>query len=134
MVRMIDAVNKLAPYSLIRQTLRIGNVATMLNGMIKLLLAKMSVASFTNWVGMSAGADEGMNLMQQIISSVLGWDKKELKKRAEKIEKDSNGPSEEVRKELLAYLERSREEHLQIREQSSKLTLSASRAEHPRQL
>ncbi|TKX23538.1 hypothetical protein C1H76_4050 [Elsinoe australis] len=124
MVRMIDAVNKLAPYSLIRQTLRIGNVATMLNGMIKLLLAKMSVASFTNWVGMSAGADEGMNLMQQIISSVLGWDKKELKKRAEKIEKDSNGPSEEVRKELLAYLERSREEHLQIREQSRQSKMS----------
>ena len=47
-----------------RQTLRVGNVATMISGMVKLLLAKMSVGSLTNWIGWSVGADEGMNLLQ----------------------------------------------------------------------
>ncbi|PNS20165.1 PX domain-containing protein [Sphaceloma murrayae] len=124
MVRMLDAVNKLAPYGLVRQTLRIGNVATMLNGMIRLMLAKVSVGSFTNWMGMSTGADEGMNLMQQIVSTVLGWDKRELRKRAEKIEKDKNGPSEDVRNTLNEYTEKPREEHLQMREQSRQSKMS----------
>ncbi|KAF4555691.1 Hypothetical protein D9617_2g056540 [Elsinoe fawcettii] len=124
MVRMLDAVNKLAPYGLIRQTLRIGNVATMISGMMKLMLAKMSIGSFTNWVGVSSGADEGMNLMQQIISTVLGWDKRELKKRADKIEKDSKGPSEEVRNVLNEYLDKPREEHLQIRDASRQSKMS----------
>lgn len=48
-----------------RQTLRIGNVATMINGMVKMMLAKVSVGTLTNWMGISSGADEGMNLMQQ---------------------------------------------------------------------
>lgn len=48
-----------------RQTLRIGNVATMLNGMVRLMLAKVSMGSVTNFLGLSTGADEGMNLLQQ---------------------------------------------------------------------
>lgn len=50
-----------------RQTLRIGNVATMLNGMVRLILAKISVSTVTNWIGLSSGADEGMNLLQQYV-------------------------------------------------------------------
>ncbi|KAG8629683.1 hypothetical protein KVT40_001302 [Elsinoe batatas] len=124
MVRMLDAVNKLAPYGLIRQTLRVGNVATMISGMMKLMLAKVSIGSVTNWLGVSTGADEGMNLMQQIISTVLGWDKKELRKRADTIEKDSKGPSEEVRIVLKEYLDKPREEHVQMREQSRQSKMS----------
>lgn len=48
-----------------RQTLKIGNVATMLSGMMRVVLAKASVASVTNWIGWTQGADEGMNLLQQ---------------------------------------------------------------------
>lgn len=65
LVRMVENVHKLIPYGLIRQTLRVGNVATMINGMMKLMLAKVSVGTITNWIGFSSGADEGMNLLQQ---------------------------------------------------------------------
>jgi hypothetical protein len=50
---------------MIKQTLRIGNVATMLNGMMRLLLAKMGVGALSNWVGLTQNADDGMNLLQR---------------------------------------------------------------------
>lgn len=123
-LRMVENVHKLVPYTLARQTLRVGNVATMINGMMKLMLAKVSVGSITNWIGMSTGADEGMNLLQQILSTVLGWDKKELKKRAEKIEKDKEAPSKEVREALKEWTNASRDEHLACRNGSSRLNQS----------
>lgn len=64
-LRMIDGVHKMVPYTIIRQTLKIGNVATMLSGMMRVVLAKASLSSITNWVGITSGADEGMNLLQQ---------------------------------------------------------------------
>ena len=39
-------------------------MATMINAMVKVGLAKMSVASVTNWIGLTQNSDEGMNLMQ----------------------------------------------------------------------
>lgn len=65
LLRMIENVHRLLPYVVIRQTLKIGNVATMINAMMRVILAKASVASVTNWIGLTSGADEGMNLMQQ---------------------------------------------------------------------
>lgn len=71
LLRMIESVHRLLPYMAVRQTLKIGNVATMLSAMMKVILAKVSVASMTNWIGLSSGADEGMNLMQQYVSAKL---------------------------------------------------------------
>ena len=65
LLKLIDNANKLVPYMVIRQTLRIGNVASMISAMTKVVLAKMSVTSMTNWIGITAHADEGMNLLQQ---------------------------------------------------------------------
>lgn len=65
LLRMIENVHRLLPYTVIRQTLKIGNVATMINAMMKVILAKASVGSMTNWIGLTSGADEGMNLLQQ---------------------------------------------------------------------
>lgn len=65
LVRMIESVHNLLPYMVMRQTLKIGNVATMLSGLVRVVLAKASISSVTNWMGLSSGADEGMNLMQQ---------------------------------------------------------------------
>jgi hypothetical protein len=62
---MIESVHNLLPYTIMRQTLKIGNVATMLSGLVRVILAKASMASVTNWMGWSSGADEGMNLLQQ---------------------------------------------------------------------
>jgi hypothetical protein len=65
LIRMIESAHNLLPYTLIRQTLKVGNVATMLSGLVRVVLAKASLSSVTNWMGLSSGADEGMNLMQQ---------------------------------------------------------------------
>lgn len=65
LLRMIEGVHRLIPYVVVRQTLKIGNVASMISAMMKVMLAKVSVASVTNWMGWSQGADEGMNLLQQ---------------------------------------------------------------------
>lgn len=65
LLTLIDQANKMVPYAVMKQTLRIGNVASMINAMVKVGLAKMSMGSVTNWIGWTSGADEGMNLIQQ---------------------------------------------------------------------
>lgn len=65
MVKLIENVHKLVPYTMVRQTLRIGNAATMISGMMRIFLAKMSVAAMTNWIGWTKEADDGMNLLQR---------------------------------------------------------------------
>ncbi|KAK4508633.1 hypothetical protein PRZ48_002372 [Zasmidium cellare] len=124
LLRMLESVHHLIPYMLVRQTLKVGNVATMLSGIMRIVLAKASVASVTNWIGLSSGADEGMNLLQQIISQVLGWDKRDLRKRADKIEKEQNAPPKEVREELKNWINRSRAEHDECRRQSQEQNMS----------
>ena len=61
---LLESVHKLIPYALVRSTLRIGNAASMISAMVRVVLAKASVGAMTNWLGVSAGADEGMNLLQ----------------------------------------------------------------------
>ena len=65
LLKLIDNANKLVPYMVIRQTLKIGNAATMINAMMRVILAKVSVTSVTNWIGLTQSNDDGMNLMQQ---------------------------------------------------------------------
>lgn len=87
----MESVHNLIPYKMVKQTLRVGNAATMISGMMRLLLAKLSVASITNWVGLTNNADDGMNLLQRIISLTLSWDSSEFKKSAERVEKERQG-------------------------------------------
>lgn len=65
LLKLLENVHKLLPYSMVKQTLRIGNAASMLNGMVRLLLAKMGVGALSNWVGLTQNADDGMNLLQR---------------------------------------------------------------------
>ncbi len=65
LLKLLENVHRMLPYSMIKQTLRIGNAATMLNGMVRLLLAKMGVGAISNWVGLTQNADDGMNLLQR---------------------------------------------------------------------
>jgi hypothetical protein len=124
---MLDNVHKLVPYSIARQTLKVGNAATMINGMIKLLLTKVSVTAFTNWIGISNSANDGMNLLQQIISTVLGWDIADFQKRAAKIEKNKNGPSQKHLDAIKAYLQKPRQDHEACRKVSRKFSRRISR-------
>ena len=121
LLSLLESAHKLVPYAIIRQTLRIGNAATMISGMVRIVLAKASVGAVTNWLGMSQGADEGMNLMQTIISTVLYWDIKKLKSRIAKVEQAEDAPSKDQLKKLREYTTQSQAEQDSIRERSSKL-------------
>ena len=63
-LQLLARVHDLVPYFLIRQTLRMGNVASMLNAMVKIVLAKMNMSSFSSWFGYSSDSGAGMNLLQ----------------------------------------------------------------------
>ena len=63
---LLTKAHNLAPYFMMRQTLKVGNAATMLNGMVKLILAKMNMSTVTSWFG-GQHSDSGMNLMQQYV-------------------------------------------------------------------
>lgn len=70
LLKLIDNANKLVPYMAIRQTLKIGNIATMMSGLIKIILTKISIGSLTNWIGLTATENDGMNLLQQYVSLI----------------------------------------------------------------
>ena len=124
LLSLLDNVHKLVPYTIIRQTLKIGNAATMISGMVKIVLAKTSVGAMTNWLGVSQGADEGMNLLQTIISTVLGWDTRRLKSRITKLEKSPDAPSKDHLKKLYEYSIKSQKEQESIRERSTSKLIS----------
>ncbi|KIW06311.1 uncharacterized protein PV09_02776 [Verruconis gallopava] len=93
LVRVLENIHRLVPYGTMRQTLRVGNAATMINGMVKLLLTKMTINSVTSFFGLTNYSDAGMNLLQQIASTVIGWDISELQKQTAKAEKAKDAPS-----------------------------------------
>ncbi|KAE9370727.1 hypothetical protein N431DRAFT_412376 [Stipitochalara longipes BDJ] len=125
LLKLVGNVNRLVPYVVIRQTLKIGNVATMISAMMKVVLAKMSVSTITNWIGLTSGEDHGMNLMQQIVSTVLHWDNRDLDSRASKIENDkTNSLSKDQLRCLKDYADKSREEQEEIRRQSQQNSIS----------
>ncbi|UNI16416.1 hypothetical protein JDV02_002849 [Purpureocillium takamizusanense] len=120
LLKLLENVHSLIPYKLIKQTLRVGNAATMINGMMRLLLAKLSVTSVTNWFGITQSPDDGMNLLQRIVSLVLGWDAGEFRKVADRIEKDkaSPPPPEDALRIIREHVAASREEHEIVRRAS----------------
>jgi hypothetical protein len=66
-LKLLESIHKLVPYGMIKQTFRLANAATMINAMMKLLLAKLSLTSFTNMVGLTNREDDGMNLLQRYV-------------------------------------------------------------------
>lgn len=123
MLTMMKRANSIVPYTAIRQTLKIGNAATMINGMIKIVLTKMTINSVTTFLGITNASDAGWNLLQTIISTVVNWDTGELKRRSVEIEKSSSGPSKAQCEVLKTYIDMDREEHEKCR------TMSEARAE-----
>ncbi len=119
LLKLLDNVHSLIPYKMIKQTLRIGNAATMINGMMRLLLAKLSVTGLTNWLGVTQNEDDGMNLLQNIISLVLSRDSSNFKKIIQRIDKmpagDDDVPSEEMLEAIQAHAASSKAEHEALR-------------------
>jgi hypothetical protein len=119
-LKLMDNVHGLIPYKMIKQTLRVGNAATMINAMTRLLLAKLSVAGLTNWVRLTQKEDDGQNLLQRIVSLVMSWDASEFKKTATALEKEKpkNRPSDAVLQAIRQHVGASRQQHDAIRAHS----------------
>ncbi|OAQ96421.1 hypothetical protein LLEC1_03787 [Akanthomyces lecanii] len=116
-LKLLDNIHGLIPYKMIKQTLHIGNAATMINGMMRLLLAKLSVTGLTNWLGVTQNDDDGMNLLQNIISLVLSRDANEFKKIIHRIDKmqTKDAPTEEMLEAIQACATSSKPEHEALR-------------------
>ncbi|KAL8790933.1 MAG: hypothetical protein Q9213_000358 [Squamulea squamosa] len=127
MVALLNRVHRLMPYFLVKQTLKIGNAASMLNGMTQLLLAKMNLSTLTSWFGAPV-SDSGMNLLQQIISQVLNAEITELRKRLKQIERSPDAPDESQLKLLRNYASQSSETQQRIRNQSKSRSISIAAA------
>ncbi|KAF3764301.1 hypothetical protein M406DRAFT_43009 [Cryphonectria parasitica EP155] len=124
LLKLIENVFKLVPFSSMKTALRVGNAATMINGMVRLFLAKMSVGAMTNWMGLTSGADDGMNLMQRIISAVLSWDASDFRKQAGQVESAKERPTKEQFTALKEHLNMPAEAHRAMREISMALQKS----------
>ncbi|KAI0835672.1 PX-associated-domain-containing protein [Hypoxylon sp. FL0890] len=120
LLKLIDNVHGLVPYTVIGQTLRVGNAGTMINAMIKLFLAKLSIGAVSNWLGFTQNATDGMNLMQRIISLVLEWDCSEFRKAIDGIRRSEDRPDESHLVTVDEHIQASREQHESTRELSIK--------------
>ncbi|RYP75472.1 hypothetical protein DL771_002357 [Monosporascus sp. 5C6A] len=124
LLKLLENTNSLIPYSVLGQTLRIGNAASMMNGLARLILAKVSVGAVTNWLGLTQNAPDGMNLLQRIISLTLEWDASDFRKAAEKIKKNKDRASDECFAAIDRHTQSNRAQHDSIREASKTQKLS----------
>lgn len=115
MFTMMKRANALVPYLAIRQTLKIGNAASMINGMVRIVLTKMTMNSVTTFLGITSASDAGWNLLQSIIYAVVNWDTGDLKRRVTEIERSNDGPSKTQRQLLKSYTDKPREEREKCR-------------------
>ncbi|KAI1144283.1 PX-associated-domain-containing protein [Hypoxylon sp. FL0543] len=120
LLKLIDNVHGLVPYTVIGQTLRVGNAGTMINAMVRLFLAKLSIGAVSNWLGFTQNATDGMNLMQRIISLVLEWDCSEFRKAIDSIKRSKDRPDDSHLVAIDEHLQASREQHESVRELSIK--------------
>ncbi|KAL9581692.1 MAG: hypothetical protein Q9203_005795 [Teloschistes exilis] len=120
-ISLLNRVHRLAPYFLIKQTLKVGNAASMLSGMTQLVLAKMNLSTLTSWFGGQV-SDSGMNLLQQIISQVLSAENTELRKRVKQIEQSKDAPKKSQLDLLREYSFKPADEQQSIRKESAMMT------------
>ncbi|KAM0279422.1 hypothetical protein ACHAQH_004582 [Verticillium albo-atrum] len=124
LLKLIESIHGMLPYAVIRQTLRMSNAATMMSGMLKLFLSKLSLGGISNYIGLTKNANDGMNLLQRIISVVTGWDSAEFKKTLDKIEKSEKPPSSDVLAALKAHAKASSSVRATTRKESEKTSKS----------
>lgn len=112
---LMKTANSLVPYLAIRQALKIGNVASMISAMMRIILAKISLNTVTTFIGLTNASDAGMNLLQTIISTVVNWDTNTLKSKSADIAKKSKGLQKQHRETLDKFINASREEREKCR-------------------
>ncbi|QRV73975.1 PXB domain protein [Ceratobasidium sp. AG-Ba] len=114
LVTLIKRVHGLLPYGLIRQTLRVSNAATLLSAVLRIFL--QHAPSVRGWFS----GRRGQNLLQTIISSILGGDETRILKRIQEMDaSDTSGTPEQIAAIENYVKNATREEKLAIREHSA---------------
>lgn len=118
----LEYVNSLVPWRVIKQTMRVGNAATMVGGLTRLLLAKMSLGGLTSKLGLTSKTADVMNLLQRIISLGLSWDAGDFRQRADEIAKAKarDRPSDNVLGLLRDHAAAGRARHDAVRATSAR--------------
>ncbi|TIA93358.1 hypothetical protein E3P99_00135 [Wallemia hederae] len=112
-VTLISRVHSLLPYSLVGMSTQVANAATMISGVLKIFLSRNPLG----YVGIGSGN----NLLQTIITSVLGKDKSNLQKQWSEVEKKEaeSGATTAQKEAVQKYVDdASREERVDIRNES----------------
>jgi len=86
--------------------------------LLRLFLAKLSLTSFTNWIGLSNNPDDGQNLLQQIAATIFGWDIVEYQRRITEIATANNAPSKEHLEKIKGYAEMDSKKQNEFRQRS----------------
>ncbi|KAG9078518.1 hypothetical protein FS749_009448 [Ceratobasidium sp. UAMH 11750] len=114
LVTLIKRVHGLLPYGVLRQTLRVSNAATLLSAVLRIFL--QHAPSVRGWFK----GKRGQNLLQTIISSILGGDETRILKRIKEMdESDSAGTPEQIAAIENYVQNATRDEKLAIREHST---------------
>ncbi|KAI1434408.1 hypothetical protein GGR50DRAFT_663038 [Xylaria sp. CBS 124048] len=95
LLKLIENVHRLVPYTVISQTLRLGNAATMISAISRLFLSKVGRGTISNWIRLTSSPTDGMNLMQRILLLVLDFDTTDFRKVANTIVLDQASISKE---------------------------------------
>ncbi|TIB82059.1 hypothetical protein E3Q22_00401 [Wallemia mellicola] len=112
-VLLISRVHNLLPYSLVGVSTQVANAATMISGVLKIFLSR-------NPLGY-VGIGNGNNLLQTIITSVLGKDKSNLQKQWQSVEKREaeSGATDQQKIAIQKYVDdASREDRIDVRNES----------------
>ncbi|TIB65178.1 hypothetical protein E3P78_00703 [Wallemia ichthyophaga] len=112
-VSLISRIHNLLPYSLVGVSTQVANAATMISGVLKIFLSRNPLG----YVGIGSGN----NLLQTIITSVLGKDKSNLQKQWADVERKEaeNGATTAQKEAIQKYVDHAtREERVEIRSQT----------------
>ncbi|CAE6456969.1 unnamed protein product [Rhizoctonia solani] len=113
LVTLIKRVHGLLPYGLIRQTLRVSNAATLLSAVLRIFL--QHAPSVRGWFS----GKRGQNLLQTIMSSILGGDETRILRRIKELDSAPDAGTPEQIAAIENYVQNgTREEKLDIRDQS----------------
>ncbi|ELU43441.1 PXB domain-containing protein [Rhizoctonia solani AG-1 IA] len=113
LVTLIKRVHGLLPYGLLRQTLRVSNAATLLSAVLRIFLQHTpSVRGFFS-------GKKGQNLLQTIMSSILGGDETRIMRRIRELDSSPDAGTPEQVAAIDDYVQNgTREEKLEIRDAS----------------
>ncbi|KAJ1306655.1 hypothetical protein OPQ81_007650 [Rhizoctonia solani] len=114
LVTLIKRVHGLLPYGLLRQTLRVSNAATLLSAVLRIFL--QHAPSVRGWFS----GKKGQNLLQTIMSSILGGDETRIMQRIKELDSSPDAGTPEQIAAIENYVKNgTRSEKLKIRDQSA---------------